>query len=347
MVAKALTLLSLALAVTSSPLIVSRQDAAAPAAPAAPKPAKGQRGGGLGSSGGSAAAPSSGSSSAGGALGGALGNLGMMSSSDVKGKEFACKKAALLFARGTGEPGNMGYVVGPGLGTSLKKQLNGDILIQGVDYSTDFSGGGAREMTTLSKSIFAKCPQTKIILGGYSQGAMQVHQALGSLGGDAGKIAAAVTFGDPYSTMGWGSGGMVGAAMGLGGSSGGGTPKGKGSPKGSPKGSSSQAAGAAEAAGAAGAAGVAGAAGSAGETPKPAAASAGTTGFNPQNGLIICSTGDFVCGVVPSFGASGPKGADVPKSSGGGGGGHLSYASDGSIPRAVTFIIGKIGAAAA
>lgn len=67
-----------------------------------------------------------------------LSNLGMMSSSDVKKGDFQCKKAALLFARGTGEPGNMGYVVGPGLGTGLKKGLNGDILIQGVDYSSEY-----------------------------------------------------------------------------------------------------------------------------------------------------------------------------------------------------------------
>jgi cutinase len=43
-------------------------------------------------------------------------------------------------------------------------------------------------MVTLARSVMAKCPDTKILLGGYSQGAMQVHQALGSLGSDAGKI---------------------------------------------------------------------------------------------------------------------------------------------------------------
>jgi hypothetical protein len=66
----------------------------------------------------------------------ALTNLGMMSVSDIKKGDFTCKKAALLFARGTGEPGNMGYVVGPGLASGLKKGLNGDVLIQGVDYSS-------------------------------------------------------------------------------------------------------------------------------------------------------------------------------------------------------------------
>ncbi|KAF2423509.1 alpha/beta-hydrolase, partial [Tothia fuscella] len=135
---------------------------------------------------------------------------GGMTSSDIKNGNFDCKKAALIFARGTGEPGNMGYVVGPGLGSSLKKAMNGDVLLQGADYSNiwmfanadfnlaNFSGGGAKEMVTVVQTVMKKCPDTKIVLGGYSQGAMQVHQALASLGPDAAKIAAAVTFGDPY-----------------------------------------------------------------------------------------------------------------------------------------------------
>lgn len=145
-----------------------------------------------------------------------------MSSSEikVKGGEFPCKKACLIFARGTGEAGNMGYVVGPGLGTQLKKAMNGDILLQGADYSSkmihetpmiinipgglgnrtrlthrsaDFSGSGAKDMVATSKLVLAKCPDMKIVLGGYSQGAMQVHQALGQLGTDAAKIAVRIS----------------------------------------------------------------------------------------------------------------------------------------------------------
>jgi len=365
MVSKAFLLLTLTLAVTSSPL-QPRQDASASSAPkpkgrpqpkgspkgtagdagetgvSNPTPKAGGSPKGMGGSGGfggmlsgasgSTASPSSGGASGGssgglGALSGLLSNVGGMSSSDIKGKgEFPCKKAALIFARGTGEPGNMGYVVGPPLATQLKKALGGDILIQGADYSTDFSGSGAREMVTLTKQVIQKCPDTKVILGGYSQGAMQVHQALGSLGGDASKVAVAVTFGDPYSTMGWGSGGIVGAVMGLGGS---GSPKGstsgspKGSTSGSPKASTS---------------------GAAGGTP----ATSGGGSFNPTNGIIFCSTGDFVCGLVTSFGSSAPKTAGSGggvQSGGGGMGGHLSYSSDGSIPKAVQFILSKVGGA--
>lgn len=61
--------------------------------------------------------------------------------------------------------------------------MKGDLLVQGADYSTNFSGGGAREMVTLVQSVIAKCAdKTRIVLGGYSQGAMQVHDALKALG---------------------------------------------------------------------------------------------------------------------------------------------------------------------
>ena len=93
-----------------------------------------------------------------------------------------------------------------------------------------------------------------------------------------------MTFGDPYSTMGWGSGGIVGTFMGLGNKGGG-------------------------------------------------------QGFNPANGLILCSTADFVCGLTPNIGGS-SSGAKVE---GTGGMGHISYSSDGSIPKAVTFITSKLG----
>lgn len=147
MSSKFVTFATLALAASAAPVVVVRDES--------PKPAKTGSGSLSGLGKGGSGSSSLGSSSSFAGLDGklrpqsfastaltifeALTNLGMMSSSDVKKGDFPCKKAALLFARGTGEPGNMGYVVGPGLGTGLKKAMNGDVLIQGVDYSSKHS----------------------------------------------------------------------------------------------------------------------------------------------------------------------------------------------------------------
>lgn len=71
-------------------------------------------------------------------------------------------------------------------------------------------------------------------------------------------------------------------------------------------------------------------------------AAGGVNGFNPNNGLIICSTGDFVCGVVPNIGGSVPKATASDASPSKGGAGHLSYMSDGSIPKALAFIAARV-----
>lgn len=122
----------------------------------------------------------------------------------------------------------------------------------------------------------------------------------------------AVTFGDPYSNQGWGSGGVVGSVMGLGGS---------GSDLASSYGGRGKSSGST---------GV-----------KPAVTTSGGV-FNPNNGLIICSTGDFVCGVVPSIGSVAPKATASDTAPAKAGAGHLSYSGDGSIPKAIAFIMARV-----
>lgn len=47
----------------------------------------------------------------------------------------------------------------------------------------------------------AACPNTKIVISGYSQGGFAVHNAADALGGDMSNVSAAVIFGDPMSHM--------------------------------------------------------------------------------------------------------------------------------------------------
>ena len=56
---------------------------------------------------------------------------------------------------------------------------------------------GGPKMAYLTKTALKNCPDTKVVLGGYSQGSMVVHNAAKSLGAD-GQISAAVLFGDPF-----------------------------------------------------------------------------------------------------------------------------------------------------
>ncbi len=74
----------------------------------------------------------------------------------------------------------------------------------GVTLGAFFSGGEAYEfgdsVNVGVKNLMARvnartCPQTKYVLGGYSQGAMVVSKSLGSL--EAEKVIYAATFGDP------------------------------------------------------------------------------------------------------------------------------------------------------
>ncbi len=66
-------------------------------------------------------------------LGGLLGGFGGTSQNDLAGN-FACKKIALIFARGTTEPGNMGLLVGPNLARAMKQAYQNDVLVKGIDY---------------------------------------------------------------------------------------------------------------------------------------------------------------------------------------------------------------------
>jgi cutinase len=102
----------------------------------------------------------------------------------------------------------MGGTVGPALSSALGRKFGANnVLTQGVSYPADIAGAvsgainpsaapGSKDMTKKVKAIFASCPETRIILSGYSQGAEQVHGALQkeNLGPDGAKIAVCINY---------------------------------------------------------------------------------------------------------------------------------------------------------
>ena len=86
-----------------------------------------------------------------------------------------CTDAEVVFARGTGEPPGVGRV-GQAFIDSLRQQTPGmSIGEYAVNYPAgrfQLQGGdGANDVISHVKSMASSCPNTKIVLGGYSQGA--------------------------------------------------------------------------------------------------------------------------------------------------------------------------------
>ncbi|KAA8966165.1 MAG: cutinase family protein [Mycobacterium sp.] len=85
-----------------------------------------------------------------------------------------CPEVEVIFARGTGEPPGLGSV-GDALVDALRRDTGRDIDTYGVKYPAgklQLGGGdGANDTISRVKDVVARCPDTKIVLGGYSQGA--------------------------------------------------------------------------------------------------------------------------------------------------------------------------------
>jgi cutinase len=122
-----------------------------------------------------------------------------------------CPDVEVIFARGTNEPPGLGQV-GDAFVDSLRQQTGGlNILPYGVNYAASklqlHGGDGANDTIDRVKKSVEKCPNTKIVLGGYSQGASVIDIVAGvPIGGInwgnalppqyAGNIVAVATFGD-------------------------------------------------------------------------------------------------------------------------------------------------------
>ncbi|MEB3983000.1 cutinase family protein [Mycobacterium sp. 663a-19] len=122
-----------------------------------------------------------------------------------------CPDAEVVFARGTNEPPGMGRV-GDAFVDSLRQQTGGmNIATYGVNYAASklqlHGGDGANDVINHVKKTVSDCPNTKIVLGGYSQGASVMDIVAGvPIGGInwgsqlpadlASHVAAVATFGD-------------------------------------------------------------------------------------------------------------------------------------------------------
>ncbi|BBZ45749.1 cutinase family protein [Mycobacterium parmense] len=145
-----------------------------------------------------------------GALAAATGLLASPGSAPIASADD-CPDVEVIFARGTNEPPGLGRV-GDAFVDSLRQQTNGlNILPYGVNYAASklqlHGGDGANDTIDRVKKSVEKCPSTKIVLGGYSQGASVMDIVAGvPIGGInwgsslppqyASNIAAVVTFGD-------------------------------------------------------------------------------------------------------------------------------------------------------
>jgi cutinase len=90
----------------------------------------------------------------------------------------SCSDVEVVFARGTAEPAGIGRV-GQGFVDSLRNDLSGkNISVYAVNYpaSYDFlkATEGAADAAAHIQATAAACPNTSIVLGGYSQGAAVV-----------------------------------------------------------------------------------------------------------------------------------------------------------------------------
>ena len=90
-----------------------------------------------------------------------------------------CPDVEVTFARATTEPPGVG-VVGQQFIDSLRSQVGGrSIAVYPVNYpaSEDFvpsANAGAVDANAHVESMAANCPNTKLVLGGYSQGALVI-----------------------------------------------------------------------------------------------------------------------------------------------------------------------------
>lgn len=82
-----------------------------------------------------------------------------------------CPDAEVVFARGRTEPQGVG-ILGNAFVSALRSKVNKNIGVYAVRYPADNEiGVGANDMSAHIQSMVNNCPNTRLVLGGYSLGA--------------------------------------------------------------------------------------------------------------------------------------------------------------------------------
>ena len=124
-----------------------------------------------------------------------------------------CSDVAVVFARGTHQEPGLGNM-GQAFVDSLTSQLGGkSVDVYAVNYpaNDDYhnsANAGANDASAHIQGVVAGCPNSKIVLGGYSQGSTVIDLATTQMPPPvADHVAAVALFGEPssgFSTMLWG-----------------------------------------------------------------------------------------------------------------------------------------------
>jgi cutinase len=119
----------------------------------------------------------------------------------------ACSDVEVVFARGTNEPPGVGSV-GQAFADSLRSKVPGrSVGVYAVNYpaTDDFvrsSLAGAGDARAHVQSVVGSCPNTRLVLGGYSQGAAVIDMTTEQLPPEmADHVAAVAVFGSPESSF--------------------------------------------------------------------------------------------------------------------------------------------------
>jgi cutinase len=124
-----------------------------------------------------------------------------------------CSDVAVVFARGTHQEPGLGNV-GQAFVDSLTAQVGGrSVGVYAVDYpaNDDYHNSayaGSNDASAHIQDTVASCPNSKIVLGGYSQGSTVIDLATQAMPAPvADHVAAVALFGEPssgFSSMLWG-----------------------------------------------------------------------------------------------------------------------------------------------